>query len=112
MNLHHSLNDELQLLESAEEFLDFFEITYDQEVVQVNRLHILKRFHDYVAKHSTDMPEPVTEQQAWLKQWLNQAYEDFVVSDAITEKVFRVFRMTPREDGGSSTFIPLEEMFQ
>ncbi len=112
MNLHPSLDDKLNSLSSAEEFLNFFNVPYAQEVVQVNRLHILKRFHDYVARNNDDMPDSADEQQTWLKQWLKQAYEDFVTSNAQTEKVFRVFRMTPRAEGGSSTFVPLEEMFQ
>jgi hypothetical protein len=42
--------DDLADLSSAEEFLEYFDIDFDVRVVQVNRLHILQRFHDYLAK--------------------------------------------------------------
>ena len=102
----------MDTLISTEDFLNFFTIPYDEDVVKVKRLHILQRFHDYVRHNDNDMPDTAEEQYIWLQQWLTQAYDDFVVSDAITEKVFRVFRMTPRAEGGSNTFVPLEEIFQ
>ena len=43
------LDLDLDELSSAEEFLDYFGIEYLSSVVYVNRLHILQRFHDYVA---------------------------------------------------------------
>jgi hypothetical protein len=45
-----SLDEVLEDLSSAEDILDYFGITYDPAVVHVNRLHILQRFHDYIAK--------------------------------------------------------------
>ena len=75
-------------LESAEDFLEFFGVGYGAAVVQVNRLHILQRFHDYLARQKAE-GEPTREQYRF---WLNKAYDDFVRSDAITEKVFRVHK--------------------
>jgi nitrogenase-stabilizing/protective protein len=86
----HTVTDELELddLESAEDFLDFFEVAYDAAVVQVNRLHILQRFHDYLARQKVESG-PTREQYRF---WLTKAYDDFVRSDAITERVFRVHK--------------------
>ena len=42
------LIQKLKALSSANEFLDFFGIEYDERVVHVNRLHILKRFYQYL----------------------------------------------------------------
>ena len=81
----------LQTLSTAEEFLDFLKIEYDPQVVRVNRLHILKRFHDYIGK--ANLPGDTAEDElpeAYAVQLL-QAYVDFVKSDAVTEKVFKVF---------------------
>jgi len=75
-------------LESAEDFLDFFGLAYDTAVVQVNRLHILQRFHDYLGKRCAGSVPTPDEYRASLAQ----AYDDFVRSDAITEKVFRVLK--------------------
>ncbi len=78
-------------LSSAEEFLNFLEVEYDQRVVNVNRLHILKRFNQYMARHSFsgDSEEAVKAEYTAL---LKRAYCDFVKSDAVTEKVFKVFQ--------------------
>lgn len=112
MNLHPSLSQELDSLESAEDFMEYFEIQNDQNVVHTNRLHILQRFHDYIERNSNNMPDSADDQRSWLKNWLSKAYEDFVNSNALKEKVFRVFRDTPGADGGTSTFVPVEEMFK
>lgn len=79
-------------LSSAEDFLDYFGIDYEQSVVQVNRLHILQRFHDYIDNIDA-MPEDEEEKRALYAGLLNSAYSDFVQSDALTEKVFKVFHM-------------------
>ena len=42
--------DDLEDLVSAEDFLEYFQVPYEASVVHVNRLHILQRFHDYIAK--------------------------------------------------------------
>ncbi len=89
-------------LESAEDFLEYFSIDYDQKVVHVNRLHILQRFHDYIAKVD-ELPEDERELRTLYKDLLKGAYEDFVKSDALTEKVFKVFHMHEPQQ----TFVPL-----
>lgn len=86
----NALQAEMEELSSAEEFLDFFGIPYDESVVRVNRLHILQRFHDYLARASDSRESfPTREEVATL---LRRAYEDFIHSDARAEKVFKVFR--------------------
>lgn len=89
-------------LSSAEDFLEYFEIDFDPSVVHVNRLHILQRFHDYMAEIQ-DPPEDEQELFGIYADLLKGAYEDFVKSDAVTEKVFKVFHM----HGPQETFVPL-----
>lgn len=86
-----TLDEAMEELESAEDFLNYFDIAYEPSVVHVNRLHILQRFHDYLAKSS--LPEDEASQRALYTALLEQAYGDFVKSDALTEKVFKVFHM-------------------
>ncbi len=86
------LDLDLEELESAEDFLEYFGIPYDESVVQVNRLHILQRFHDYLARLD-EMPAPEAERRDLYARLLARSYLDFVESDALTEKVFKVFRM-------------------
>jgi len=87
MNPLPSLEAELAELESAEDFLDHFGIDYAPAVVQVNRLHILQRFHDYLNGHRERAGEPGRDD---CRALLARAYADFVHSDAYTEKVMRV----------------------
>ena len=86
-----TLDEALEELASAEDFLNYFGIEYDPAVVQVNRLHILQRFHNYLAK--ANMPEVEAARRVVYTTLLQQAYQDFVKSDALTEKVFKVFHM-------------------
>ena len=83
---------DLEELSSAEDFLDYFELEYDPKVVHVNRLHILQRFHDYL-DHADNLPEEETPRRAAYQSLLKRAYADFVTSDALTEKVFKVFQV-------------------
>ena len=86
--LAENLANDLADLVSAEDFLDYFDVTYERHIVQVNRLHILQRFHDYLGKlGSSSLPTHVE-----YRDSLAAAYNDFVHSDAITEKVFKVLK--------------------
>lgn len=89
------LQDDLDELSSAEDFLEYFEIPFDAKTVQVNRLHIMQRFHDYLNQSAdalADHSENGVALSAAYKVLLTRAYQDFVDSDAITEKVFKVFQ--------------------
>ena len=102
------IEQSLEELESAEDFLNYFEIPFDPNVVQVNRLHILQRFHNYLTRAKSSMPENEALQRETYKRLLQKAYTDFVDSDALTEKVFKVFHM----HGAQETFIPLEKILK
>lgn len=95
-------------LESAEDFLDYFQVDYDPGVVHVNRLHILQRFHDYLNQGRDAMPVDEAALAAVYESLLRRAYEDFVNSDALTEKVFKVFHMHEPQ----AVFVPLAEVFK
>ena len=89
-----TFEEDLEELESAEDFLQYFELDYDQRIVHVNRLHILQRFHDYIAQSEENIPDDPELKKAVYNKFLQRAYTDFVESDAQTEKVFKVFKMT------------------
>ncbi|MCY0965644.1 nitrogenase-stabilizing/protective protein NifW [Parathalassolituus penaei] len=91
-----ALEDALDELESAEDFLDYFGIPFDPRVVQINRLHIMQRYHDYLTKSASSLQQHQEDEPALRAVYqvlLERAYQDFVDSDALTEKVFKVFRM-------------------
>jgi len=97
--------EELEDLSSAEDFLDHFEVPYDPKTVHVNRLHILQRFHDYLARSRELLPEDPDALRAIYKRLLAQAYQDFVASDALTEKVFKVLQEAQLE-----AFVPVDSI--
>lgn len=78
---------DLAELESAEDFLEYFDVPYVRDVVQVSRLHILQRFHDYLATHCG--PQPSYDD---YRSWLMRAHDDFVASTPLREKVFSVLK--------------------
>lgn len=94
---------DLEDLASAEDFLNYFDIPYDASVVHVNRLHILQRFHDYLAKQEAGK---APDYEAYRK-WLTLAYQDFVKSDALTERVFSVL-----QKANGSAFMPAGDIFK
>jgi nitrogenase-stabilizing/protective protein len=89
----------LSQLSSAEEFMEFFGVQFDQRVLNVNRLHILKRFNQYISRHEFASSDEVALKSEY-RALLEKAYTDFVASDAVTEKVFKVFQ----EAAGVKTF--------
>jgi len=90
--------EEMEELSSAEDFLEYFGIPFDQSVVHVNRLHILQRFHDYLGSESGLDGLDVADRFDRHKLLLAKAYLDFVDSDAQTEKVFKVFHMNEPQE--------------
>ena len=106
MNTASPFEADLEDLSSAEDFLDYFSVPYDPAVVHVNRLHILQRFHDYIAK-AGELPADEAGQKAAYAELLNRAYQDFVDSDALTEKVFKVFH---RRAAAREVRIPLADI--
>ncbi len=103
-----AIDEDMDELSSAEDFLNYFDIEYDQTVVHVNRLHIMQRYHDYLEKAKDAMAEAESEEAVTkiYKALLEQSYNDFVDSDALTEKVFKVFKMKD----GDPTFVSVDQL--
>lgn len=103
-----SLQEALEEMSAAEEFLDYFGIAYDPAVVHVNRLHVLQRFHDYLEQQKPAMPADEPGRREHYRALLARAYADFVHSDALSEKVFKVFRMHEPK----TVFVPISEIMR
>ena len=101
----NDLTTRLKALSSANEFLDFFGIAYDERVVNVNRLHILKRFYQYL--HQAEGLGRLDEVGLFTRyrELLTRAYQDFTTSNAATEKVFKVF-----QDAGGQQHVPVHKL--
>jgi len=85
---------QLKELSSAEDFLQFFGVPHDQAVVNVSRLHILKRFFQYIRQQSMPAQGDELAMYTMYRTQLMRAYADFVSSTPAQEKVFKVFQDT------------------
>ncbi len=97
--------DRLKALSSAEDFFAFFAVAYEVPVVQVNRLHILKRFYQYL--HKEEGLDGLCEVELYrrYRELLAHAYADFVRSTPAQEKVFKVF-----QDAGGTQHVRVESL--
>jgi nitrogenase-stabilizing/protective protein len=82
-------------LSTAEDYLQFFGIDYDQEVVSVNRLHILQKFSGFIRDIDQDSSLSETEQLEQYRAALQNAYSLFLTSTPLEQKLFKVFQQKP-----------------
>jgi nitrogenase-stabilizing/protective protein len=86
---------DLQELVDTEDFLEYFGVSYDPDIVRVYRLRILKRFRDYLEQAQSSMPARAMLKRVVYQRLLRRAYQDFVGADAQTGRVVEVFRRQP-----------------
>lgn len=87
----NSLLDRIARLSSAEDIFDFVGLAYAPEVLNVSRLHIMKRFGTYLREVDFEGRTEVEMMQG-VREILARAYQDFVTSTPLKEKVFKVFQ--------------------
>jgi nitrogenase-stabilizing/protective protein len=90
-----SVLDELRKLSSAEDFFVFLNVPYETSVVQVARLHILRRMGQYLKQSEVDDEFDGLEDSeihSVCRAHLEQAYQDFVKSSPIQERLFKVHK--------------------
>jgi nitrogenase-stabilizing/protective protein len=81
----------------AEEYFEFFQLPYDQKFVNVNRLHILKKFSQYmqeIDENYTDLSP--SDRLSKYREALEQAYQVFLESTPQEQKLFKVFNEKPK----------------
>jgi nitrogenase-stabilizing/protective protein len=87
-----SFLQQLKALSSAEDFLQYFGVPFEQSVVNVSRLHILKRFFQYIRQENLLSQTDEVGLYTLYREQLVKAYADFVKSTPAQEKVFKVFQ--------------------
>lgn len=99
--------DHIAKLSSAEDIFTYLLLPFEQEVMNVSRLHIMKRFGAYL--RSLDAAGK-TEEEVFLeaRQKLKQAYGDFIESTPLREKVFKVFR--DEEEKRKARFVGIDAL--
>lgn len=86
-----------QQLVDTEDYLQFFEIPYDQHLVNVNRLHILKKFSELIKEIDEVFPElPEGEKLAKYQEAFARAYALFQTTSPLETKLFKVFQNKPK----------------
>lgn len=109
-----SLLDRLQSLSSAEDFFAVLDVPYDEAVLRVARLHILRRMGQYlkgsvVSGELNDGDDAAL--HALCRDHLQQAYADFVASSPIAERIFKVHQdaIAPKPEP-NRPFVPLSAL--
>ena len=92
-------------LTDAEDYLQFFDIEYDRDFVNINRLHILKQFSLLIEEVDAAFPDvDETEKLAKYGMALEEAYQVYLTSSPLETKLFKVFQSKPKN------FVSLEEL--
>jgi len=90
-----SVLDELAQLSAAEEFFTYLDVAFEPSVVHVARLHILRRMGQYLKNSEAEGAFSGLgdeEIKALCRTYLEQAYQDFVESSPIEERLFKVHK--------------------
>ena len=81
----------LKRLSSAEDFFAALGVAYDEAVLRVARLHILRRMGQYLNSDELEgLPDALSAARA--KATLQRAYADFERSSPLAERVFQVLK--------------------
>ncbi|MGX5804171.1 nitrogenase stabilizing/protective protein NifW [Bradyrhizobium sp. Arg314] len=81
----------LKCLSAAEEFFMVLGVSYDPKVLNVSRLHIMKRMGQYLAEEDfSDLTDEVIAARA--RATLERAYDDFATSLPLSHRVFKVLK--------------------
>lgn len=87
---------EFHQLTDAEQYFEFFGLVYDRKVVNVNRLHILKKFSNVIRQIDDSSPSIDDSQRlALYRTALIESYELFLASTGVEQKLFKVFHEKP-----------------
>ena len=109
-----SLLDQLQSLSSAEDFFTFLDVPYEEAVVHVARLHILRRMGQYLRGSKVEGALEAADDtvlRTLCAEHLAQAYADFVASSPIAERLFKVHKdaIAPKPEP-NRPFVPLSAL--
>src|SRR6516165_4593886 len=86
---------DLGKLSSAEDFFTYLDLPFEPTVVQVSRLHILRRMGQYLKGSEIDGAfEGLSDDEikGLCRSHLEQAYQDFIASSPIQERLFKVHK--------------------
>lgn len=95
---------------AAEEFFDLLGVKYDPKIVNVARLHILRRMGQYLASENLNAATDAAVAER-CKAVLERAYLDFVASSPIDQRVFKVLKdAVAPQPKKAPTFVQLDAL--
>ncbi len=101
------LLEALNKASSAEDFFNLLGVSYDPKVLAVMRLHILRRMGQYLVNEDfSSVPEPEVAKRC--KSFLQQAYEDFLKSSPLDERVFKVLKDAVAPPKPATNFVSID----
>jgi len=83
--------NQLRSLSATEEFFQLLDVSYEPAVLNVARLHILKRMGEYLRRDALVEADDDTARRM-CRAHLERAYMDFVKSSPLNERVFKVLK--------------------
>jgi nitrogenase-stabilizing/protective protein len=100
--------ERLNKASAAEDFFALLSVDYDAKIVNVARLHILRRMGQYLASEDfAGLPDAVVAERC--KSVLERAYADFVASSPIDQRVFKVLKdAVAAPQHKPANFVPFE----
>lgn len=102
-----SVLDDLRRLSAAEEFFQYLDVPYDPAVLNVARLHILRRMGENLSRESVSGLDDAALRELF-REHLVSAYNDFVARSPLDERVFKVLKDAVKPRRGA--FVPLEAL--
>ncbi len=102
-----SVLDQLKRQSSAEDFFSLLGVPYDPSVLNVARLHILRRMGEYLRRQDLEGLDDAALMVA-CREYLAKAYADFVASSPLDQRVFKVLKDAVRPKRGA--FVPLSAL--
>ncbi|MCZ4093129.1 nitrogenase stabilizing/protective protein NifW [Sinorhizobium psoraleae] len=101
----------LKRLSAAEEFFEALGVSYEPKVLDVSRLHIMKRMGQYLAEQGFSDPDAVAAADR-ARDALERAYADFATTSPLSHRVFRVLeaRDPTKAAAPSRTFVSLDSV--
>lgn len=98
--------DRMRRCASAEEYFDLLDVPYDVRVLDVNRLHILRRFAlEIESLPSTVAAVPPAQAVTRYREALRRSYQAFVTGTALDHRLFKVLR-----DRAPQAFVPAPDV--
>jgi len=98
----HPILEGLAKLSAAEQFFDALGVPFEQPVLNVHRLHVLKAFHDRLGQLDLDGQDDNTARSQCATA-LAESYQDFASGKGA--KTFKLFKQQSQR-----TFVPLDDL--